>query len=59
VEGDVIIAYGDQPVRDIDGLHRLLVEEKVGQRTPLTFLRQGVKFVRTIIAEESRREASP
>lgn len=59
VEGDVIIAYGDQPVRDIDGLHRLLVEEKVGQRTPLTFLRHGVKFVRTIIAEESRKEASP
>ena len=54
--GDVIIAYGDQPVRDIDGLHRLLVEEQVGQRTPLTLLRHGVKLVRTIIAEESRKE---
>ncbi|MGQ0694217.1 MAG: S1C family serine protease [Nitrospiraceae bacterium] len=56
-EGDVIIAYGDQPVRDIDGLHRLLVEEKVGQRTPLTFLRRGERLVRTIIAEETRKEA--
>ena len=54
VEGDVIIAYGDQPVRDIDGLHRLLVEETVGQQTPLTFLRRGERLVRTIIAEESR-----
>lgn len=53
VEGDVILAYGDQPVRDVDGLHRLLVEEKVGQRTPLTFLRRGERLVRTIIAEES------
>ena len=54
IEGDVIIAYGDQPVRDIDGLHRLLVEETVGQQTPLTFLRRGERLVRTIIAEESR-----
>jgi S1-C subfamily serine protease len=57
VEGDVIVAYGDQPVQDIDGLHRLLVEEKVGQRTPLTFLRRSERLVRTIIAEESRKEA--
>ena len=57
VEGDVILAYGDQPVRDVDGLHRLLVEEKVGRRTPLTFLRRGERLVRTIIAEESRKEA--
>jgi S1-C subfamily serine protease len=56
-EGDVIIAYGDQPVRDIDGLHRLLVEERVGQATPLTFLRRGEKLVRAIVAEESRTKA--
>ncbi|MGQ0665669.1 MAG: S1C family serine protease [Nitrospiraceae bacterium] len=56
IEGDVIIAYGDQPVHDIDGLHRLLVEEQVGQHTPLTFLRRGEKLVRTIIADESRKE---
>ncbi len=57
IEGDVLIAYGDQPVHDIDGLHRLLVEEQVGQHTPLTFLRRGEKLARTIIAEESRKEA--
>jgi S1-C subfamily serine protease len=56
VEGDVIIAYGNQPVRDIDGLHRLLVEERVGQPIPLTFLRRGEKLERSIVAEESRKE---
>jgi len=53
-EGDVIIGYGDQTVRDIDDLHRLLVEEKVGIPMALTFLRRGEKRTISVIAEESR-----
>jgi S1-C subfamily serine protease len=51
--GDVIIGYGDQTVRDIDDLHRLLVEEKVGIPMVLTFLRRGEKRTISVIAEES------
>jgi S1-C subfamily serine protease len=53
-EGDVIIGYGDQTVRDIDALHKLLVEEKVGIPMALTFLRRGEKRTVSVIAEESR-----
>ena len=53
-EGDVIIGYGDQTVRDIDDLHRLLVEEKVGIPMTLTFLRRGERRTISVIAEESR-----
>ena len=53
-EGDVIIGYGDQTVRDIDDLHRLLVEEKVGIPMTLTFLRRGEKRTILVNAEESR-----
>ena len=55
-EGDVIIGYGDQTVRDIDDLHRLLVEEKVGIPMALTFLRRGEKRTISVIAEESRAQ---
>lgn len=53
-EGDVIIGYGDQTVRDIDALHKLLVEEKVGIPMAMTFLRRGEKRTISVIAEESR-----
>jgi S1-C subfamily serine protease len=53
-EGDVIIGYGDQAVRDIDALHKLLVEEKVGIPITVTFLRRGEKKTISVIAEESQ-----
>jgi S1-C subfamily serine protease len=53
-EGDLIVGYGDQTVASVDDLHRLLVEEKVGVRTPLTVLRRVDKMVLTVVAEESR-----
>ncbi len=54
LEGDVLVGYGDRTVESVDDLHRLLVEEQVGVRTPLTILRRGDKMVLTIVAEESR-----
>lgn len=53
-EGDVIIGYADQPVAGIDDLHRLLTEEQVGARSPLTILRRAEKRVLEIVPEESR-----
>jgi len=53
-EGDLIVGYGDQIVESVDDLHRLLVEEKVGVKTPLAVIRRGEKAGLTIVAEESR-----
>ncbi len=54
LEGDVIVGYGDRTIESIDDLHRLLVEEQLGVRTPLTILRRGEKMVLTVMAEELR-----
>ena len=53
-EGDLIVGYGDQTVESVDDLHRLLVDEKVGVKTPLAVIRRGEKAALTIVAEESR-----
>ena len=51
--GDVIIGYGDQTVRGIDDLHRLLIDENVGMPMILTFLRRSELRTVTVAAEES------
>lgn len=53
-EGDVIIAFDDQPVRGIDDLHRLLTEEKVGVKSSLVIIRGSEKIEREIVPAESR-----
>ena len=40
-EGDVILAFGGQPVADIDKLHRLLTDRAIGVETDLTVLRRN------------------
>jgi S1-C subfamily serine protease len=39
--GDLIIGFGDDAVRSIDDLHRLLTEERIGQVIPIRLLRRG------------------
>jgi S1-C subfamily serine protease len=51
--GDLIVGYGDHPTAGIDDLHRLLVEEKVGVRAPMTVIRHAEKRVLDIVPEES------
>jgi S1-C subfamily serine protease len=53
-EGDVIIAFDDQPVRGIDDLHRLLTEEKVGVKSSLVIIRGSEKIEREIVPAESK-----
>jgi S1-C subfamily serine protease len=38
-DGDLIVAFGDQPVSGIDDLHRMLTEEYAGRPTSLTVVR--------------------
>jgi len=40
-KGDLIIGFNDQPIGDIDDLHRLLVKETVGTQFPLRIVRAG------------------
>jgi S1-C subfamily serine protease len=53
-QGDIIIGFGGQAVAGFDDLHRLLTEEKLGARVPLTVLRRGQRLALEIEPEESR-----
>src|SRR5438132_2606431 len=52
LDGDVIGGFAGQPVGGIDALHRLLAEEQVGTRAPLTIMRRADKMMLDIVAEE-------
>lgn len=51
--GDVVIGYGDQPISSVDELHRLLTEEQVASRMPLTVIRGGEKLSVDVVPSES------
>jgi S1-C subfamily serine protease len=51
--GDVLVGYAGRPLAGIDDLHRLLVEEQVGVKAPLTLLRSGTLQRLDVVAEES------
>jgi len=53
-EGDVIVAFGGQPVAGVDDLHRLLTDTKVGVSTPITILRRTDQLKLEIIPQVSR-----
>lgn len=44
IEGDIVVAFDGQPIPDIDALHRLLSDEKIGVRCVITVLRRGRKL---------------
>jgi S1-C subfamily serine protease len=56
-EGDILIGYNDQTVKDIDGLHRILTESRLGVRATLTILRGTEKINLDIVPAESPRTA--
>jgi S1-C subfamily serine protease len=47
-EGDVIVAWDENPVPSIDALHRLLTEQYVDASAQVTLLRRTQKLTRTI-----------
>ncbi len=53
-QGDIIVGFAGQPVAGFDDLHRLLTEEKLGERVPVTVLRRGRRLVLEIHPEEFR-----
>lgn len=54
VIGDVIVGMGNQPIANIDDLHKVLTDKQVGVRSPLTVLRRTEKLTLFIIPVESR-----
>jgi S1-C subfamily serine protease len=53
VEGDVIVAFDGSALAGIDDLHRLLTEDRVGERTPLDVLRDGQVVAIDLVPGES------
>jgi S1-C subfamily serine protease len=53
-EGDFVVSFGELPVRGIDDLLRLLTEDRVGTRVPLTVIRGTERRELTITPAESR-----
>src|SRR3989449_3139042 len=53
-EGDVIVAFGRQPVAGVDDLHRLLTDTQVGVSSAITVLRRTERLELEIIPQESR-----
>jgi len=52
LEGDVIIAFAGHQIDGIDELHRLLTEERVGIKQPVTVIRRNEKLEFGIIPRE-------
>jgi S1-C subfamily serine protease len=53
-EGDVIIAFGGQPVAGVDDLHRLLTDTQVDAKNSITVLRRTERLELAIVPQESR-----
>jgi S1-C subfamily serine protease len=48
-EGDIVIGFAGEPVRDMDDLHRLLGEERAGRPAELAVLRRGERRSLTVV----------
>ena len=53
VSGDIIVAADGIPVADIDELHRLMTEERVGKPVPFTVLRLSQKLEVVVTPRET------
>jgi S1-C subfamily serine protease len=51
-DGDVVLAFAGTAVTGVDDLHRLLTDEKIGEPTPVTFLRAARRRQLTIVPSE-------
>jgi S1-C subfamily serine protease len=54
LSGDIVVAVDGKPVGDIDDMHRLMTEERVGIAVPVTLLRGVQKRELTIVPREMK-----
>jgi S1-C subfamily serine protease len=55
-EGDLIVAFNDEPVGSVHDLHKILVGEQIGLSARLTVIRHTEKLELPILPAESRSE---
>jgi S1-C subfamily serine protease len=55
-EGDLIVAFNDQPIGSVHHLHKVLVGEQIGVSARLTVIRHTEKLDLSILPTESRSE---
>jgi S1-C subfamily serine protease len=55
-EGDVIIGMNDRPTSGIDDLHKLLTEERIGEKSSLVIIRGTEKLTLEVIPQESQNK---
>ncbi len=54
-EGDIIVAFDDHVTSGIDDLHKLLSEDRIGQKSSLVVIRGTQKLRLEVVPEESQR----
>ena len=47
--GDLMVDFDGQPIRGIDDLHKLLTDERIGKRTPVTVIRGVQKLTFDVV----------
>ena len=56
LDGDLIVAFNDQPIGSVHHLHKILVGEQIGVSARLTVIRHTEKLELSILPVESRSE---
>ena len=51
-DGDVVLAFADQPVTGVDDLHRALTEDRIASPTTMTILRSARRRQITVVPSE-------
>jgi S1-C subfamily serine protease len=57
-EGDIIIAFDDHPTAGIDDLHKLLTEDRIGNKATVLIIRNTDQLRLEVVPEESRNSES-
>jgi S1-C subfamily serine protease len=55
-EGDLVVGFGELPIRGIDDLLRLLTEDRVGVSVPLTVIRGSERLTLNVTPAEASRD---
>ena len=53
LSGDLIVDFDGHPIQGIDDLHKLLTDERIGRKTPITVIRGTQKLTLEITPRES------
>ena len=54
VAGDLVVEFDGMPIRGIDDLHRLLTDERIGKRIPVTVIRGVQKLTMELVPKEKQ-----